>query len=249
MYSSMNSLIATLTHERGQVAVPEQILIIEDEPDIVETIRYHLEKTGFDVLSSGDAETALDILNQSNPDLILLDLILPGMNGFDFCKEVKREPRTRAIPICVLSARRHEVDRVLAFELGVDDYIVKPFSLRELTLRIRGILQRVTQVKQQKDDRLAYGILSLDSAAHKVTVENETKNLTPIEFQLLFTLMERAGRVQSRRDLLNAVWGYNHLGNGRMVDAHIRRMRAKLGTAQEMIRTVRGVGYCFKPIE
>ena len=228
--------------------MPEQILIIEDEPDIVETVRYNLEKTGFEVVSSGDAETALDILNQRIPDLILLDLILPGMNGFDFCKEVKREPRTRAIPICVLSARRHEVDRVLAFELGADDYIVKPFSLRELTLRIRGILQRV-KVNQQNDDRLAYGILSVDSAAHKVTVGNETKNLTPIEFQLLFTLMERARRVQSRRDLLNAVWGYNHLGNGRMVDAHIRRMRAKLGTAQEMIRTVRGVGYCFKPIE
>ena len=228
--------------------MPEQILIIEDEPDIVETVRYNLEKTGFVVVSSGDAETALDILNQRIPDLILLDLILPGMNGFDFCKEIKREPRTRAIPICVLSARRHEVDRVLAFELGVDDYIVKPFSLRELTLRIRGILQRV-KVNQQNDDRLAYGILSVDSAAHKVTVGNETKNLTPIEFQLLFTLMERARRVQSRRDLLNAVWGYNHLGNGRMVDAHIRRMRAKLGTAQEMIRTVRGVGYCFKPME
>ena len=249
MYSSMNSLIATLTRERGQVAVPEQILIIVDEPDIVETIRYNLEKTGFDVVSSNDAETALDILNQRIPDLILMDLILPGMNGFDFCKEVKREPRTRAIPICILSAQHHEVDRVLAFELGVDDYIVKPFSLRELILRIRGILQRVNQVNQQSDDRLAYGTLSVDKTAHKVTVENETKNLTPIEFQLLFTLMERAGRVQSRRDLLNAVWGYNHLGNGRMVDAHIRRMRAKLGTAQEMIRTVRGVGYCFKPIE
>ena len=163
------------------------------------------------------------------------------MNGFDFCKEIKREPRTRAIPICVFSARRPEVDRVLTFELGVDDYIVKPFSLRELILRIRGILQRVNQLNQQNDDRLAYGILSVDRDAHKVTVGNETKNLTPIEFQLLFTLMERAGRVQSRRDLLNAVWGYNHLGNGRMVDAHIRRMRAKLGTAQEMIRTVRGM--------
>ena len=249
MYSSMSSLIATSTRERGQVAVPKQILIIVDEPDIVETVRYHLEKTGFDVVSSNDAETALDILNQRIPDLILMDLILPGMNGFDFCKEVKRESRTRAIPICILSARRHEVDRVLAFELGVDDYIVKPFSLRELVLRIRGILQRVNQINQQNDDRLAYGTLRVDKAAHKVTVENETKNLTPIEFQLLFTLMERAGRVQSRRDLLNAVWGYNHLGNGRMVDAHIRRMRAKLGTAQEMIRTVRGVGYCFKPIE
>ena len=249
MYSSMNALIATSTRERGQVAVPEQILIIVDEPDIVETVRYHLEKTGFDVVSSNDAETALDILNQRIPDLILMDLILPGMNGFDFCKEVKREPRTRAIPICVLSARRHEVDRVLAFELGIDDYIVKPFSLRELILRIRGILQRVNRIKQQNDDRLAYGTLSVDKTAHKVTVGNKTKNLTPIEFQLLFTLMERAGRVQSRRDLLNAVWGYYHLGNGRMVDAHIRRMRAKLGTAQEMIRTVRGVGYCFKPIE
>ncbi len=229
--------------------MPKQIPIIEDEPDTVETVRYNLEKTGFDVLYSGDAETALDILNQRIPDLILLDLILPGMNGFDFCKEVKREARTRAIPICVLSARRHEVDRVLAFELGVDDYIVKPFFLRELLLRIRGILQRVNQVNQRNVDRLAYGTLSVDRVAHKVTVGNAVKNLTPIEFRLLFTLMERAGRVQSRRDLLNAVWGYNHLGNGRMVDAHIRCMRAKLDTAQEMIRTVRGVGYCFKPIE
>jgi len=227
--------------------VADQILIVEDEPDIVETVRYNLEQTGFDVVASGDAETALDMLADALPDLIVLDLMLPGMDGFDFCKVLKQEPHTRHVPICVLSARKKEVDRVLAFELGVDDYVEKPFSPRELVLRIRGILKRAHQAEQQSGDRLDYGTLAVDKAGYKVFVEGKLCELTPIEFQLLVTLIERVGRVQTREDLLDAVWGYGHMGNGRMVDAHIRRMRAKLGAAQDLIRTVRGVGYCFKP--
>lgn len=225
----------------------DQILIVEDEPDIVETVRYNLEQTGFDVVASGDAETALDMLSDCVPDLIVLDLMLPGMDGFDFCKALKQEPHTRHVPICVLSACKKEVDRVLAFELGVDDFVEKPFSPRELVLRIRGILKRAHQAEQQAGDRLDYGALVVDKAGYKVFVEGQLCELTPIEFQLLVTLIERVGRVQTREDLLDAVWGYGHMGNGRMVDAHIRRMRAKLGCAEEMIRTVRGVGYCFKP--
>lgn len=225
----------------------DQILIVEDEPDIVETVRYNLEQTGFDVVASGDAETALDMLADALPDLIVLDLMLPGMDGFDFCKVLKQEPHTRHVPICVLSACKKEVDRVLAFELGVDDFVEKPFSPRELVLRIRGILKRAHQAEQQAGDRLDYGTLVVDKAGYKVFVEGTLCELTPIEFQLLVTLIERVGRVQTREDLLDAVWGYGHMGNGRMVDAHIRRMRAKLGAAQDLIRTVRGVGYCFKP--
>lgn len=226
----------------------EQILIVEDEPDIVETVRYNLERTGFLVVASQDAETALNLVSQHVPDLILLDLLLPGnMDGFAFCKALKQEPRTRDVPICVLSACRKEVDRVLAFELGVDDYVEKPFSPRELVLRIRSILRRAQRAQVKNEDRLEYGPLVVDKAGHKVFVDGIARDLTPIEFQLLVTLMERSGRVQTREDLLDAVWGYGNVGNGRMVDAHIRRMRAKLDRAQDLIRTVRGVGYCFKP--
>jgi DNA-binding response OmpR family regulator len=225
----------------------EQILIVEDEPDIVETVRYNLERTGFHVVVSEDAEMALNLVAQHVPDLIVLDLMLPGMDGFDFCKALKQEPKTRNVPICVLTACRKEVDRILAFELGVDDYVEKPFSPRELVLRIRSILRRSKRAQVQAEDHLEYGILTVDKAGHKVFVRGIECDLTPIEFQLLVILMARSGRVQTREDLLDAVWGYGNVGNGRMVDAHIRRMRAKLDEAQNLIRTVRGVGYCFKP--
>ena len=225
----------------------KQILIVEDEPDIVETVRYNLEQTGYQALAATDAETALEMVSDGLPDLIVLDLMLPGMNGFDFCKILKQESHTRHVPICVLSGRKEEVDRVLAFELGVDDYVVKPFSPRELMLRIRSILERSQNAVKQPEERLICGVLEVDKVWYRVSVDGQACELTPLEFKLLVTLIERAGRVQTREDLLDAAWGYGHMGNGRMVDAHIRRMRAKLGVAREMVRTVRSVGYCFRP--
>ncbi len=225
----------------------ERILIIDKEPNTVETVRNNLELTGYNVMTTPNAETALNIIQRNLPDLILLDPILPGMDGFTFCKHLRQENRTQDVPICVLSAQDDEINRVLAFELGVDDYLTKPFSLRELLLRIRIILKRKQKQHTQPQNRLTYGAFSIDKSAHEVFLNNQPLSLTVIEFQLLTTLVERIGRVQTREDLLNAVWGYEHTGNGRMVDAHIRRMRAKLGKAQSMIRTVRGVGYCFTP--
>ena len=222
------------------------ILIVEDEIDIAETVRYNLDQAGFEVMAAGDAETALSMLSDSVPSLIVLDLMLPGMDGIDLCKIIKEKKATRDIPICVLSARKNEIDRVLAFELGVDDYVEKPFSPRELVLRVRSILKRVQLAQAQVDERLDYGILVVDKSAYKVFVEGQVCALTPIEFQLLVTLMDREGRVQTREALLRVVWGDGHVGSGRMVDAHIRRMRGKLGEAQHLIRTVRGVGYCFR---
>jgi two-component system, OmpR family, phosphate regulon response regulator PhoB len=223
----------------------EQILIVDKESDTVETVRTHLEKTGFRVISTKDAEIALDIIQHELPDLILLDPILRGMDGFSFCKHLKREHQTQHVPICMISAQDDEINRVLAFELGVDDYLKKPFSLRELLLRIRIILKRKQNTPSK--DRLTYGILSIDKLGLEAFLKDTPIPLTVIEFQLLVTLLERIGRVQTREDLLNAVWGYEHSGNGRMVDAHIKRMRAKLGDAQSMIRTVRSIGYCFTP--
>lgn len=225
----------------------EQILIIDKETNTISRVRPHLEQTGFQVLSTKDAETALDIVEQRLPDLILLDPMLKGMDGFDFCKQLKQETRTQNVPICVISEQDDEINRVLAFELGVDDYLKKPFSLRELLLRVRILIKRQQKQKIQPKDRLTYGILSINKLSHEAFLKNTPLPLTVIEFQLLVTLLERAGRVQSREDLLNAVWGYEHMGNGRMVDAHIRRMRAKLGDAKHLIRTIRGVGYCFTP--
>jgi two-component system, OmpR family, phosphate regulon response regulator PhoB len=232
---------------KGAGILAEQILIIDTEHQTVDTVRYNLERTGYKVMTTPNAETALNMIQRNLPDLILLDPILPGMDGFTFCKHLRQENRTRDVPICVLSEQDDEINRVLAFELGVDDYLKKPFSLRELLLRIRIILKRKQKQHTQPENRLILGALSIDKSAHEAFLDNHPLLLTVIEFQLLTTLMERIGRVQTREDLLNAVWGYEHTGNGRMVDAHIRRMRSKLGKAQSMIRTVRGVGYCFTP--
>ena len=225
----------------------EQILIIDQEPDTVAVVRTQLEQTGFQVTATQDAETALDLIHRHIPDLILLDPMLQGMDGFTFCKQLKQESRTQNVPVCVVSKQDDEINRVLAFELGVDDYLKKPFSHRELLLRIRILLKRKQKQVESPKDRLTYGMLSVNLSSHEAFVKTHLIPLTVIEFKLLVILMERQGRVQTRDDLLNAVWGYEHQGNGRMVDAHIRRMRAKLGDAQAMIRTVRGIGYCFTP--
>lgn len=226
------------------------ILVVEDEVDIQEIVSYNLEKAGFTVASVDSGEAALQLIRKELPDLVVLDLMLPGMDGLEVCRLLKQDASTRDLPILMLTARAEEVDRVVGLELGADDYVVKPFSARELTLRIQAILRRLAEgrdpVAADTDPKaLRFGPLTIDKAAHRATVEGDVLALTSTEFSLLATLAERRGRVQSREELLNTVWGYDYAGYGRTVDTHIRRLREKLGGASEMVETVRGVGYRF----
>ena len=226
-----------------------KILVVEDEPDILEMVRYNLAQAGLDVETAEDAESALQHIREGLPDLIVLDLMLPGIDGLDMCRELKQDARTRPVPILMLTARKEEVDRIVGLELGADDYVVKPFSPRELVLRVRAILKRI-----QSDERsaphaetvLRAGPLSIDKDAHQALLNGDPLELTSTEFKLLVTLIERRGRVQTRDELLNTVWGYEYSGYGRTVDTHIRRLREKLGDASDGIETVRGVGYRFR---
>ena len=209
------------------------ILIVEDEQDIRELLAYNLEKEGYATVQAADGKEGLDLARSRKPDLILLDLMLPKMDGLAVCRELERDSGTVRIPIIMLTARGEDVDRILGFELGADDYVVKPFNIRELLLRIRAILRR--QVMVESNPVLTRHGVSVDPAAHKVT-----------EFRLIEDLLRNAGRVRTREELLAAVWGYQFEGYARTVDTHIRRLRNKLGDAAEIIETVRGVGYRCK---
>ena len=224
-----------------------KILVVEDEPDILEMVRYNLDQAGLDVETAEDAERALQSVQEILPDLIILDLMLPGIDGLDMCRQIKQDARTRHIPILMLTARKEEVDRIVGLELGADDYVVKPFSPRELVLRAQAILRRSQGSSQSTADAwLHMGPISIDKAAHQALLNGDPLELTGTEFKLLITLIERRGRVQTRDDLLDTVWGYEYSGYGRTVDTHIRRLREKLGESGEWIETVRGVGYRFR---
>lgn len=224
-----------------------KILVVEDEPDILEMVRYNLDQAGLDVETAEDAERALQSVQEILPDLIILDLMLPGIDGLDMCRQLKQDARTRHIPILMLTARKEEVDRIVGLELGADDYVVKPFSPRELVLRAQAILRRSQGSLQSTTNTwLHLGPISIDKAAHQALLNGDPLELTGTEFKLLITLIERRGRVQTRDDLLDTVWGYEYSGYGRTVDTHIRRLREKLGEASEWIETVRGVGYRFR---
>lgn len=226
-----------------------KILVVEDEPDILEMVRYNLDQAGLDVETAEDAECGLQSIQETLPDLIILDLMLPGIDGLDMCRQIKQDARTRHIPILMLTARKEEIDRIVGLELGADDYVVKPFSPRELVLRTQAILRRSQSSLQSITDTetwLHLGPISIDKAAHQALLNGDPLELTGTEFKLLTTLIERRGRVQTRDDLLDAVWGYEYGGYGRTVDTHIRRLREKLGEASEWIETVRGVGYRFR---
>ena len=234
----------------ARASMTGNILVVEDEVDIQEIVSYNLEKAGFTVAAVESGEAALELIRKGLPDLIVLDLMLPGMDGLDVCRLLKQDAETRDLPILMLTARAEEVDRVVGLELGADDYVVKPFSARELTLRIQAILRRLAEGRDTAEEEsdtgvMTFGPLTIDKAAHRVTVDGDILALTSTEFSLLATLAERRGRVQSREELLNTVWGYDYAGYGRTVDTHIRRLREKLGGASEMVETVRGVGYRF----
>lgn len=218
----------------------QKILIAEDEDDVRHLLGFHLKGAGFGLLEACDGAEALQKARAENPALLLLDLDLPRMPGLEVCKALKSDPQTAQIPIVMLTAKSEELDRILGLELGADDYITKPFSPRELVLRIKSVLRRQNNAEEKM---LQIGALSIDRERHEVRIKNKQLDLTATEFKLLAILAERRGRVQSREKLLTDVWGYESAIDTRTVDTHVRRLREKLGTAADCIETVRGFGY------
>jgi two-component system phosphate regulon response regulator PhoB len=220
----------------------ETILIVDDEQDVLDLLTFNLQKAGFKTIAARDGATALQKARDATPALIVLDLMLPEIEGTEVCRQLKVDPKTAHIPIIMLTAKAEEVDRVVGLELGADDYVTKPFSPRELALRVKTILRRASG-RGAPPEILKAGDLLADLAKHEVTVKGKPVELTATEFKLLTTLLERRGRVQSRDRLLMDVWGYEGEMDTRTVDTHVRRLREKLGKTADLIETVRGVGY------
>jgi two-component system, OmpR family, phosphate regulon response regulator PhoB len=223
--------------------VQERILVVDDEPDIVALVAYHLAKSNYRVTTASNGTDALSIARQERPSLLVLDLMLPGMSGFDVLEHLRAEEGTRHIAVLMLTARKEEQDRIRGLSLGADDYLTKPFSPQELVLRVGAILRRTTGAGDAPADVLQIGAIRIDRSAHRVEVENADVELTPTEYKLLITLAERRGRVQARGHLLETVWEAAPDIQTRTVDMHIQRLRTKLGGAGDLIETVRGFGY------
>jgi two-component system phosphate regulon response regulator PhoB len=221
------------------------VLIVEDERDLQRVVAYNFRQAGFDVVSAMNGETALRAIKEERFDLIILDLMLPDFSGTELCRRIKQNPQTAQIPIIMVTAKAEEVDRVVGFELGADDYVVKPFSVRELILRARAVLRRA-EGAATAPEKFDFGKLRVDRAAHRAWVEGQEVALTALEFRLLMMLFDRRGRVLSRDVLLDEVWGSHVDVTARNVDTHVKRVREKLGAAGEYIETVRGVGYRFR---
>ncbi len=222
------------------------ILIIEDDTDIAKLVEWHLQAEGHQTLISEDGVKGLETAISKRPDLIVLDLMLPGMDGLSVCKTLKRNEATEGIPVIMLTARGEEVDRIVGFELGADDYIVKPFSPREFVLRVRAVLRRFEPDKGETPEIIRHRELCIDPESYQARIGEELLQLTVTEFKLLMDLLGHKGKVRTRDQLLDRVWGYQFEGYARTVDTHIRRLRQKLGDYAEAIETVRGVGYRFK---
>ena len=221
------------------------ILIIEDEPDIRKTLEYNISREGYKVVCASSLSKGKEHINSSDFSLILLDLMLPDGSGLDLCREIKSDKDKSSTPIIILTAKDDEVDKVVGFELGADDYVTKPFSVRELILRIKAVLKRGAEKKETLEVQRQFGELIMDIDSHEVFVNNEQIILTALEFRLLRQLVDRRGRVQSRDQLLSDVWGYSSEVTTRTVDTHIKRLREKLGTMGKYVQTIRGVGYKF----
>ena len=217
------------------------VLIVEDERDVVDLLALNLRKAGFSISMAMDGAAGLQKARSEKPAFIILDLMLPKMPGLEVCKILKSDPATRQIPIMMLTAKAEEIDRVVGLEFGADDYVTKPFSPREMILRIKAILRRAEGPAE--DESLSAGSIAIDPARHEVSVGGKRVNLTSLEFKLLRTLMQRRGRVQTRDRLLNDVWGYESVIDTRTVDTHVRRLRKKLGKVADAIESVRGFGY------
>jgi len=223
----------------------QKILIIEDEPDIRETLVYNFSREGYDILSASSLLEARSQIESNTFSLILLDLMLPDGSGLDLCREIKSDKYKSSIPIIILTAKDDEVDKVVGFELGADDYVTKPFSVRELILRAKAVLKRGEKESDNVEIKRQFGQLSIDIESHEVFVDNVEIILTAIEFKLLCQLIDRRGRVQSRDQLLSDVWGYTAEVTTRTVDTHIKRLRVKLGSMGKYVQTIRGIGYKF----
>ena len=221
-----------------------KIYIIEDEPDIRETLVYNFQKENFEVNSSGNGIKGLEDIKIKKPDVLILDLMLPDISGLEICRKIKNDDQLKNISIIMLTAKGDEVDRIVGFELGADDYVTKPFSIRELILRVK-VLQKKQSENIDSDKLLEIGQISMDLDAHSVSIDKKQIILPALEFTLLKHLAQRKGRVQTRDQLLGDVWGYSSEVTTRTVDTHIKRLREKLGSACNYIQTIRGVGYRF----
>jgi two-component system phosphate regulon response regulator PhoB len=224
------------------------ILIVEDEKDLVRTLEYNLQREGYQTRSAATGQDGIkQALQDPVPDLVLLDLMLPDISGFEVCREIRSKDRTRSVPVLVLTAKSEEIDRVVGFEVGADDYVVKPFSVRELVLRIRAILRRVQAQEEPQTSPVTFGRLRVDTEGHQVWVDDKEVELTALEQKLLVALLSCKGRVQTRDQLLDVVWGIQADVTTRTVDTHVKRLRQKLGPAGDYIETRRGIGYRFRP--
>ena len=222
----------------------KHILIVEDEKDLLDTLEYNFKNAGYKVSITLEGNKAISLATgKNNPDLVILDLMLPDISGLDVCKAIRNNPVSKNTPILMLTAKGEEVDRILGFELGADDYLVKPFSLRELTLRVAALLKRNVPVESDEDIKL--GDLNIDLAAHRVFIETNEVTLTAKEFDLLVHFARHNGRVQTRDYLLEQIWGYSSDVTTRTVDTHIKRLRSKIGSFGTYIETVRSIGYRF----
>ena len=223
----------------------QKILIIEDEPDIRKTLEYNISREGYEVISASSLSEGREKLESASFSLLLLDLMLPDGSGLDLCRELKQDKSLSSMPVIILTAKDDEVDKVVGFELGADDYVTKPFSVRELILRVKAVLKRGERKSDNMEVQRQFGELKIDVDSHEVFVNDEHVNLTALEFKLLRQLVDRRGRVQSRDQLLSDVWGYSSDVTTRTVDTHIKRLREKLGGMGKYVQTIRGVGYKF----
>ena len=226
----------------------QKIYIVEDEPDIRETLKYNFSNEGFEVFTAPDGEEALSNIKKVLPDVLILDLMLPGLSGLDVCKSIRADDDIRDMSIIMLTAKGEEIDRVIGFELGADDYVTKPFSVRELILRVKVLLKK--QRESLVENKLVtFGPIRIDLDAHELKINDKEVVLTALEFKLLQHLVKRKGRVQTREQLLGDVWGYSAEVTTRTVDTHIKRLREKLGNTSDYIQTIRGVGYRFSNVD
>ena len=226
----------------------QKIYIVEDEPDIRETLKYNFSNEGFKVFTAPDGEEALSNIKKVLPDVLILDLMLPGVSGLDVCKSIRTDDDIRDMSIIMLTAKGEEIDRVIGFELGADDYVTKPFSVRELILRVKVLLKK--QRESLVENKLVtFGPIRIDLDAHELKINDKEIVLTALEFKLLQHLVKRKGRVQTREQLLGDVWGYSAEVTTRTVDTHIKRLREKLGNTSDYIQTIRGVGYRFSNVD
>jgi two-component system phosphate regulon response regulator PhoB len=223
-----------------------RILVVDDEPDITALVAYHMAKAGFRVSTAGNGTDALKAAREERPDIVILDLMLPGISGYDILAELRKQEETREVGVILLTAKREEPDRIRGLSLGADDYLTKPFSPQELSLRVSGLLRRLGSPAVSAGSTLSAGPLVIDRSAHRATVHGQELSLTATEYKLLLTLLERRGRVQSRPQLLEIVWEAQPDIQTRTVDMHVQRLRTKLGDVGKLIETVRGFGYRFK---